>query len=79
MPSEGLATREERLGGRKARKATRSDLVIGRRHFLLRPAPPQRPLCSWDGLGVPDNVLGRVEPKRALGRTTGGVQTSDVT
>jgi hypothetical protein len=45
--------------------------------FSFRLAPPNRPLCSRDGIGVPDTVLGHVGPKKALGRTAGCSETSD--
>jgi hypothetical protein len=82
MPSEGW--RHGRRGSVEERHRKQRDRIWSLaggypRHFLLRLAPPQHPLCSRDGLGAPDSVLGRVEPKRALGSANGGVQTSGAT
>jgi hypothetical protein len=38
--------------------------------FSLCPARPEHPLCSGDGLGTPDTVLGRAGRNEALERAT---------
>jgi hypothetical protein len=46
--------------------------------FSLCLACPKRPLCSGDGLGAPDTVLGRAGRKGPLGRAAGNEILSDV-
>jgi hypothetical protein len=45
-------------------------------HLLLHPTPLQRPLCSRNGLGASDSVLGRVGPKKIWGTQLGAVKRS---
>jgi hypothetical protein len=46
--------------------------------FFIVSVPPQRPLCSGDGLRAPNTVLGHARWKMAFGRAAGGGQTSGV-
>jgi hypothetical protein len=45
--------------------------------FPFRPAPPNRPLCSGNGIRAPYTVLDHVGLKKALGRAFGCGETSD--
>jgi hypothetical protein len=45
---------------------------------VKRPAPSQHLMCSGDGLGTPNSILGRTEPKKHLGRRLGAVKLSGV-
>jgi hypothetical protein len=47
--------------------------------FSLCPASPEHPMCSGDGLGAPDTVLGQAEQKEALGHAAANVFSSGAT
>jgi hypothetical protein len=73
--------RRGRRGVLKERKEKQRDRVWSLtggypRHFLLRPTPPQRPLCRGDGLGASDNILDCARQIRLLGRAHEKGQTS---